>query len=117
MHLSINTAEEISDLDRTILAALAGTGATAPAAVAQSSAPKASAATPAAAPAQPSGPGLQDAIDAATAVVGAGNPQLVKAALTQASPDSAKVSSMPVEHVQAFLDALEEQVAAAENPL
>lgn len=126
MHISINTDEGLSDLDRSILSALIGVVGTTPApAAAAKSATPAKAANPEPvqvdSPVPDPEPGvepdedlvggdtptLQDALDKATALVAGGKAAAVKAALTAIGHDG-KVSALSVEQVPAFLDALED---------
>lgn len=127
MHITLNidTAQELSALDLGVLGVLAGNGAAPVAAARQAASPTASApaakkaaaappkaAEPVAAEAEvdllgddpAAGPTLQDAIDAATAVVAAGEPARIKAALDLVG--AAKVRELTEEQVAPFLEAL-----------
>lgn len=123
MHISINTEEGLSDLDRQILAVLAG-DAKAPAATtpAKAATPaKKTAAAPAKAKAEPEpepedddtdagsddsdGPTLQDAKGAAGVLVSSGEAAKVKAALTKVG--AKKVSEIAENKIAAFIAALE----------
>jgi pyruvate/2-oxoglutarate dehydrogenase complex dihydrolipoamide acyltransferase (E2) component len=126
MQIVINT-EEITDLDRAVLAVLADGGATAPVApkteIAETAAPapakKAEPAKKAAAPkaepepepepeAEPvasSGATLTDAVEAATKLVSEGKAAKVKAALAEAG--AKRVSELAEGDIPAFLAALD----------
>lgn len=122
MHITLNidTEQSLSALDLGVLGVLAGNGAAPVAAARQAASPTASApaaATPVAAAPDPepepevdllgadtTAPTLQDAIDAATAVVAAGEPARIKAALDLVG--AAKVRELTEEQVAPFLEAL-----------
>jgi hypothetical protein len=115
MHISINTDEGLSDLDKQILGVLAG-GATAPAPAAKAPAAKKTAAPktekveepaddePADDADEPAANTLEDAVALATKMVSAGDAAKVKAALN--SVGAKKVSEVPEDKVDEFIAAL-----------
>lgn len=114
MHITLNidTEQKLSAMDLSVLRALTGTGPTPAAATSQAASPSVAAPVEATTP-EPevdllgddsSTVTLQDAIDAATAVVAAGEPARIKAALDLVGAE--KVRLLTPEQVAPFLEAL-----------